>query len=230
MQGRFTSPDAPFADQWEEEPQSWNLYSYVTNQQLNHTDPFGLWKEIECTSGKGQCWVSDNKKDTITSLAKILGVDASQLNKFLQNPTVKLGGEFDVSGFWSWRAGITPPPPAVVFVDLVDESEIPGDKYSVEFNIGPPVPGGTISRRAAQKLWNERGKIAKLITKEDTKLLSEFFTQGGKGKLGQLKNLKDFVIHKDCQGKLLNGMRKSRDVPYKVVMTSQACRRSFRVH
>ena len=108
MQGRFTSPDAPFADQWEEEPQSWNLYSYVGNQPLNHTDPFGLWKEVECTSGKGQCWVSDNKTDTITSLAKILGVDANQLEKFLGSSKVKLGQEFDISGFWSWRAGITP--------------------------------------------------------------------------------------------------------------------------
>ncbi|RPJ63368.1 MAG: RHS repeat-associated core domain-containing protein, partial [Acidobacteria bacterium] len=30
-QGRFTSPDLPFADQHVEEPQSWNLYSYTRN-------------------------------------------------------------------------------------------------------------------------------------------------------------------------------------------------------
>jgi RHS repeat-associated protein len=33
-QGRFTSPDAPFADQFPENPQSWNLYSYTRNNPL----------------------------------------------------------------------------------------------------------------------------------------------------------------------------------------------------
>lgn len=139
MQGRFTSPDAPFADQWEEEPQSWNLYSYVGNQPLTHTDPFGLWKEVECTSGKGQCWQAE-KGDTITSLAKILNVSAEQLNTFFQNPqNIQIGQEFDISGFWSWRAGITTEP-AVVFIDLIDESEIPGDKYSIDITIGAKIP------------------------------------------------------------------------------------------
>jgi RHS repeat-associated protein len=39
--GRFTSPDAPFADQYPEDPQSWNLYSYVRNNPLIYTDPSG---------------------------------------------------------------------------------------------------------------------------------------------------------------------------------------------
>jgi RHS repeat-associated protein len=33
-QGRFTSPDQPFMDQEEGDPQSWNLYSYVRNNPL----------------------------------------------------------------------------------------------------------------------------------------------------------------------------------------------------
>ena len=33
-QGRFMSPDKPFADQKPEDPQSWNLFSYVRNNPL----------------------------------------------------------------------------------------------------------------------------------------------------------------------------------------------------
>jgi RHS repeat-associated protein len=40
-QGRFTSPDAPFADQRPNDPQSWNLYSYVRNNPLKYIDPTG---------------------------------------------------------------------------------------------------------------------------------------------------------------------------------------------
>jgi RHS repeat-associated protein len=39
--GRFTSPDAPFNDQYPENPQSWNLYHYVRNNPLKYTDPSG---------------------------------------------------------------------------------------------------------------------------------------------------------------------------------------------
>jgi RHS repeat-associated protein len=40
-QGRFTSADAPFADQKPDDPQSWNLYSYVRNNPLSFIDPNG---------------------------------------------------------------------------------------------------------------------------------------------------------------------------------------------
>ncbi|MFO0284013.1 MAG: RHS repeat-associated core domain-containing protein [Acidobacteriota bacterium] len=32
--GRFTSPDAPFADQGAEDPRSWNLFAYVRNNPM----------------------------------------------------------------------------------------------------------------------------------------------------------------------------------------------------
>ncbi len=39
--GRFISPDEPLADQDENDPQSWNLYSYVRNNPLRHVDRDG---------------------------------------------------------------------------------------------------------------------------------------------------------------------------------------------
>ena len=39
--GRFTSADAPFLDQYEGSPQSWNLYGYVRNNPLRLIDPTG---------------------------------------------------------------------------------------------------------------------------------------------------------------------------------------------
>jgi len=40
-QGRFTSPDKPFADQDPYDPQSWNLYSYTRNNPLKFIDDTG---------------------------------------------------------------------------------------------------------------------------------------------------------------------------------------------
>ena len=44
--GRFTSPDAPFADQHPTDPHSWNLYAYGWNNPLTHFDPDGRQCEI----------------------------------------------------------------------------------------------------------------------------------------------------------------------------------------
>jgi RHS repeat-associated protein len=46
VQGRFTSPDVPFADQQVEDPQSWNLYTYVRNNPLKYVDPSGQAVEL----------------------------------------------------------------------------------------------------------------------------------------------------------------------------------------
>lgn len=40
-QWRFTSPDGALVDQFENDPQSWNLYSYVRNNPLMFVDPNG---------------------------------------------------------------------------------------------------------------------------------------------------------------------------------------------
>jgi RHS repeat-associated protein len=43
VQGRFTSPDEPFAGQDLDDPQSWNLYTYTLNNPLKYIDPSGKW-------------------------------------------------------------------------------------------------------------------------------------------------------------------------------------------
>jgi RHS repeat-associated protein len=40
-QGRFTTPDKPFADQYPDDPQSWNLYAYGRNNPLKYVDQDG---------------------------------------------------------------------------------------------------------------------------------------------------------------------------------------------
>jgi RHS repeat-associated protein len=45
-QGRFTSADAPFADQQTEDPQSWNLYGYVRNRPLALVDETGEQAQV----------------------------------------------------------------------------------------------------------------------------------------------------------------------------------------
>jgi RHS repeat-associated protein len=40
-QGRFTTPDEPFADQDESDPQTWNLFTYARNNPIHYTDPTG---------------------------------------------------------------------------------------------------------------------------------------------------------------------------------------------
>ncbi len=60
VQGRFTSSDEVLYDQYEDEPQSWNLYSYVRNNPLSSVDPNG---RETCYYQNGRQVACDNAKN-----------------------------------------------------------------------------------------------------------------------------------------------------------------------
>ncbi|MBK7598264.1 MAG: RHS repeat-associated core domain-containing protein [Acidobacteria bacterium] len=56
VQGRFTSPDNPLADQDPNDPQSWILYAYVRNRPLAHVDRNGrACSMLLGNTGNGYC-------------------------------------------------------------------------------------------------------------------------------------------------------------------------------
>ncbi|MCW5963219.1 MAG: RHS repeat-associated core domain-containing protein [Bryobacterales bacterium] len=54
--GRFTSADAPFADQHASDPQSWNLYAYVRNRGLSFVD--GNGREVVGSGANGEVQIT----------------------------------------------------------------------------------------------------------------------------------------------------------------------------
>ena len=52
VQGRFTSPDLPFVDQIQSDPQSWNIYTFVRNNPLKLTDPTGMYVWTSALGGR----------------------------------------------------------------------------------------------------------------------------------------------------------------------------------
>jgi RHS repeat-associated protein len=70
-QGRFISADAPFADQVEDNPQSWNLYEYAGNNPLLFTDPTGMWKWVD-PGNNGKRFIQWEKGDDWYSLSEFI--------------------------------------------------------------------------------------------------------------------------------------------------------------
>ncbi len=73
--GRFATPDQPFNDQSESNPQSWNLYSYVRNNPLNMIDPTGEvgdYYDKENGAWLGSDGIDDDKVYTGTEVSRIV--------------------------------------------------------------------------------------------------------------------------------------------------------------
>jgi RHS repeat-associated protein len=82
-QGRFTSPDEPFADWDQRDPQSWNLYGYVRNNPLRFTDLTGNactadWKDDD-RPGQSCQEVRDQDKNRKPDI--VVGVGKDEADK-----------------------------------------------------------------------------------------------------------------------------------------------------
>jgi RHS repeat-associated protein len=102
-QGRFTSPDAPFADQHPEDPQSWNLYGYGRNNPLKYVDRTGRDANVSVEMDEKK------KRGNITVKADLAVYANGDLNaKQGQRYADKWAG--DIAKSWSGsfeQAGIT---------------------------------------------------------------------------------------------------------------------------
>lgn len=150
MHGRFTSPDVPFADQIEEDPQSWNLYSYVRNNPLIYTDPLGLWIQVECLGGATLCYMAE-PGDTYASLSEETGFSEDNLREYFQNQEIVEGSVFDVSGYSDW---VKQGPRSNI---LMPQREL-NDLIHRQSNMEPPGGGGI---RNVAKAVRKTGLLSK---------------------------------------------------------------------
>ena len=77
--GRFTSADAPFADQRASDPQSWNLYSYTRNNPLRYVDRTGNvlespWDILNVGIGVVSAGVNISKGNYLDAAVDLAGV------------------------------------------------------------------------------------------------------------------------------------------------------------
>ena len=168
-QARFTSPDEPFADQEEEEPQSWNLFAYVANNPLNQTDPFGLWKKQ--VHDDVVVWVAE-KDDGYEKLAGETGFSVELLMEFFGNRPVIEGVGFSMAGFDEfYRAKLKN---FSRLVTPIRADQIPPDRYIID----PGLPGGV--GRTSRIARSALGRAFQRVLREMPRQLHHFASNKNK--------------------------------------------------
>jgi RHS repeat-associated protein len=162
--GRFTSPDEPFMDQYEDNPQSWNLYLYVRNNPLNLVDPFGT--KAGCPPGSPDgCYEREGKYYHKDENGNEIGYDPTPIivETMIRGRRSGPRNQFDRAmqylGDWlrHWFGRKTPPnqpaPPAA-------PSQPSGGNQPSQPNpvYGPPNPRYSLPS-ASQRLDNMNGLI-----------------------------------------------------------------------
>ena len=130
-QGRFTGPDIPFADQFENDPQSWNLYAFVRNNPCANTDPNG--RETCYYSNGSQIGCEGDKRINVDAKAGTLTVTPKKGAAPIVYDLNKVDAQF-IS-----RSG--PPTPQDFMFEMGRRAQ--GTKELIGVAIGAGVVGGT---------------------------------------------------------------------------------------
>jgi hypothetical protein len=141
-QGRFTSPDAPFADQQAEDPQSWNLYSYVRNNPSIFTDPTG--NDCVYVNSAGEGIDSINNQNTAKDCGRTGGywVDGTVTNARFAHGSLILTGTRNGQDRTSASYGLRPEGGLVAL-------KAAGDRASRDFSTSTIMIGGVAASYAS---------------------------------------------------------------------------------
>ena len=127
--GRFASPDAPFADQHPEDPQSWNLYAYVRNCPLSLLDSTG--RAIELVGDE------EERQKALNAIKAGVG-DTAGKYLYETNETGKDGKTRYYVGVYSGGPDGDGPALSGINPAANSLSEVIGSKNVVELGIVPP--------------------------------------------------------------------------------------------
>jgi RHS repeat-associated protein len=96
-QGRFLTPDAPFADQQAADPQSWNLYTYVRNNPQRYVDGDG--RAIQLAAAWAVAETLGTAYDVYDAVTTLIDPNASVQEKSLSASGVLLGALLPGAGY-----------------------------------------------------------------------------------------------------------------------------------
>jgi RHS repeat-associated protein len=141
-QGRFTSPDSPLIDQSPDDPQSWNLYSYVRNNPLSFSDPTG--NDCVYVNSAGNGIDSINNQNTSKDCGKTGGywVDGTVTNARFAYGSLILTGTTNGTNRTSASYGLGPDPGLMALQEA-------GNRASRDLSTSAIIMGGTAAAMAA---------------------------------------------------------------------------------
>jgi RHS repeat-associated protein len=208
VQGRFISPD-PVGHAWadENDPQSWNLYSYTRNNPLAYTDPEGLRYKLCDPNGKCSDHSDANvdewrQKESINfSKGKIFDKDGNQIGTYQ-----RLGddnwSDFQNALFFGnakdpGLAGRAQATKNAIYIIAAVNLSVPAAIFTIEIASGAAFAGvenHLITVRAARPFSHLTLHQLKALIKGKNKLLAEWFQSGGT-KIPNGLNSKDLKVY-----------------------------------